>query len=287
MILVLGAGGTVGKHLCAELEGRGADYRAAFHTPEKLDAALDRDVEAIEVDLARPQTIQAAMADVDRVFLLSAATPRMAELETNAIRAAVKAGVQYVVKVSVWEADSADYAFARWHAAAETTLAESGLAHCLLRPNGYMQSAAQGMEATVRDHGAFYTPTLRAPVAYVDARDVAACAAAVLIDDPPVPERRVWELTGAEALDAPGVAEALATAIRKPVRAAEVSQQAYRDGLLAAGLPQWMADALVEMAECQALAGFGRVTEDIETLTGQSPRRLADYFAEFREEFLA
>jgi uncharacterized protein YbjT (DUF2867 family) len=286
MILVLGAGGTVGRHLCAELEARGADYRAAYRSPEKLEAALAEDVDAVEVDLARPQSIKAAMEDADRVFLLTAASPRMAELECNAIRAAAKAGVAHLVKVSVWEADTADYAFARWHAPAEKALAESGLAYCLLRPNGFMQSAAQGMEASVRDHGAFYTPAARAPVAYVDARDVAACAAALLIDDPPVPERRVWEPTGSEAFDAYALAEQLAAVIRKPVRAVEISAQSYREGLLAAGLPEWLADALVEMAACQAQAGFGRVTEDIETLTGQPPRKLADYFQEIRDSFV-
>lgn len=286
MILVLGAGGTVGRHLCAELEARGAEYRAAFRSADKLEAALAEDVDAVEVDLARPQTIKAALADVDRVFLLTAASPRMGELEGNAIRAAAKAGVKGLVKVSVWEADTADYAFARWHAPAEQALAESGLAYCLLRPNGFMQSAAQGMEATVRDHGAFYTPSVRAPVAYVDARDVATCAAALLIDDPPVPERRVWELTGSEAFDANALAAQVAAAIHKPVRAVEVSAESYRDGLLANGLPEWLAEALVDMAQCQAQAGFGRVTEDIETLTGQPPRQLADYFQEIRESFV-
>lgn len=285
MILVLGAGGTVGRHLCNELETRGVEYRAAYRDAAKLEAALAADIDAVELDLARPQTIKAAMADIERVFLLTAATPQLAELERNAISAALKAGVQHVVKVSVWEADTADYSFARWHAPAEQALAESGLSYCLLRPNGFMQSVAQGMEATVRDHGAFYTPTARAAAAYVDARDVAACASALLVDDPPVPERRVWELTGSEALDAHAVAERLAQAIRKPVRAVEVSASVYRDGLLAAGMPEWMADALVDMSEHQSQGGFGRVTEDIETLTGEKPRTLAEYFAEVAENF--
>lgn len=287
MILVLGAGGTVGGHLCRELETRDADYRAGFYSLEKLEAALEEDMDAVEVDLARPQTLRAAMEDIDRLFLLTAASPRLSELERNAIAAAVRAGVRQIVKVSVWDADREGYSFARWHAPSEQALADCGIAHNILRPNGFMQSTAQGMEATVRDHGAFYTASAQAPVAYVDARDVAACAAALLVDDPPVPDRRIWELSGSEALTAAGVAQALSQALHKPVRAVEVSEEVYRNGLLAAGLPEWLTDALVDMAGSQAEAGFGRVTEDIETLIGRPPRRMADYFEETRENFLA
>lgn len=286
MILVLGAGGTVGGHLCRELDARDVEYRAAFYSASKLEAALAEDIDAVEIDLARPQTIRAAMEDIERVFLLTAATPRLAELERNAITAAARAEVSQIVKVSVWEADREDYSFARWHAPAEQALADSGIPHSVLRPNGFMQSAAQGMEATVRDHGAFYTASAQAPIAYVDARDVAACAAALLVDDPPVPDRRVWELSGGEALTASEVAQALSKAVHKPVRAVEVSPEVYRNGLLAAGLPEWLADALVDMAGSQAEAGFGRVTEDIETLLGRSPRTMADFFEEMRENFI-
>lgn len=286
MILVLGAGGTVGSHLCRELDARDVEYRAAFYSAEKLEAALAEDVDAVEIDLARPQTIRAAMEDIERVFLLTAATPRLAELERNAISAAARAGIGQIVKVSVWEADREDYSFARWHAPSEQALADSGVPHNILRPNGFMQSAAQGMEATVRDHGAFYTASAHAPVAYVDARDVAACAAALLVDDPPVPDRRIWELSGGEALTASEVAQALSKAIHKPVRAVEVTQEVYRNGLLAAGLPEWLTEALVDMAGSQAEAGFGRVTEDIETLLGRKPRTMADFFEEARDNFI-
>jgi len=286
MILVLGAGGTVGSHLCRELDARDVEYRAAFYSAEKLEAALAEDVDAVEIDLASPQTIRAAMEDIQRVFLLTAATPRLAELERNAIYAATKAGIEQIVKVSVWEADREDYSFARWHAPSEQALADSGVPHNILRPNGFMQSAAQGMEATVRDHGAFYTPSAHAPIAYVDARDVAACAAALLVDDPPVPDRRIWELSGGEALTASEVAQALSKAVHKPVRAVEVTQEVYRNGLLAAGLPEWLTDALVDMAGSQAEAGFGRVTEDIETLLGRKPRTMAEFFEESRDNFI-
>jgi len=286
MILVLGAGGTVGSHLCRELDARDVEYRAAFYSAEKLEAALAEDVDAVEIDLASPQTIRAAMEDIQRVFLLTAATPRLAELERNAIYAAAKAGIEQIVKVSVWEADREDYSFARWHAPSEQALADSGVPHNILRPNGFMQSAAQGMEATVRDHGAFYTPSAHAPIAYVDARDVAACAAALLVDDPPVPDRRIWELSGGEALTASEVAQALSKAVHKPVRAVEVTQEVYRNGLLAAGLPEWLTDALVDMAGSQAEAGFGRVTEDIETLLGRKPRTMAEFFEESRDNFI-
>ena len=74
MILVLGAGGTVGRHLCNELETRGVEYRAAYRDAAKLEAALAEDIDAVEVDLARPQTIKAAMAAKSRARLSASTT---------------------------------------------------------------------------------------------------------------------------------------------------------------------------------------------------------------------
>lgn len=287
MILVLGAGGNVGNHLCELLDETELEYRAAFRSPDKLEAALDQGVEAVEIDLARPQTVRAAMEDVSRVFLLTAASPQLAERERAAITAAVRANVELVVKVSVWDADTQDYSFASWHAPSEQALAASGLPHHLLRPNGFMQSLAQGMEATVRDHGTWYTAGARQRNAYVDARDVAACAAALLAAPPPdTGARNTWAPTGPQALDAGEVAATLARVIGKPVRAVDLDPDRYREGLLAAGLPQYMVDALVDMAVHPAAANFGRVTGDVETLTGSAPRMLQDYFQEVREDFL-
>lgn len=287
MILVLGAGGTVGRHLLAELDARGLDYRAAFHSADKLERALDQGLDAVAVDLARPRSLQAALEDIDRVFLLSAATPQLAEQECAAIEAFRQAGVGRVVKVSVWDADMEGYSFARWHRPAELALADSGIEHVILRPNGYMQSLAAAILPTVRDHGSLYLPGAHHACAYVDAHDIARCAATLLADAPSAPEATVWNLSGPQALDAAGVAEALGAVLRKPVRAVDIGLEAYAEALTTAGLPAWMVEALVDLAAYQADASFCRVTDDVETVSGRPPRVLADYFADIRDDFIA
>jgi NAD(P)H dehydrogenase (quinone) len=287
MILVLGAGGTVGRHLLAELDARDAEYRAAYRSPGKLEAAQAEGLDAVEIDLARPRTLRESLEDIDRVFLLTAATPQLTEHECMAVDELKKAGVQQIVKVSVWDADIGGYTFARWHHPVEKALADSGVPHVILRPNGFMQSLIQSMVATVRDHGAFYTPTGHHAAAYINARDIGRCAATLLTDRPAAPDRPMWTLSGPEALNASQTASMLGQVIRKPVRAVDVSLSAYREGLLAAGLAEWMADALVDLAAYQSDSSFGRVTEDVETLCGHAPGSLREFFEEEREDFLA
>lgn len=286
MILVLGAGGTIGRHLLAELDGRGLEYRAAYHSAAKLENAQAEGLDAVAVDLARPHTLRAPLDDVDRVFLLTAATPHLSEHECAAIEAFRQAGVERVVKVSVWDADMEGYSFARWHRPVELALADSGIEHVILRPNGFMQSLAAGIVATVRDHGSLYMPGGHHACAYVDARDIARCAATLLAEAPSAPEGTLWHLSGPEALDAAGVAEALGRALRKPVRAVDISLAAYADALTTAGLPAWMVEALVDLAAYQVDASFRRITDGVEAISGRPPGTLLDYFTEFRDTFL-
>ena len=170
MILVIGATGTVGSEVVRQLVATGERPRALVRDPATARQRLGDQVEHVVGDLDRPETIAAALAGVDRVFLLTTQSSRQPEWERAVIGAAARAGVGQLVKLSVFRADEqSPLQVARQHGKAEQVLAQSGLAATILRPVFFMQN----LLAMVHD-GAIATAAGDGRVAMVDARDIAA-----------------------------------------------------------------------------------------------------------------
>jgi len=73
-------------------------------------------VEPVEGDRDQPETIEAALAGVDRVFLLTTQSSRQPDWEHSVIWAAAGAGVAHLVKLSVFRAEEqSPLQFARQH----------------------------------------------------------------------------------------------------------------------------------------------------------------------------
>jgi uncharacterized protein YbjT (DUF2867 family) len=92
-------------------------------------------------DFDQPDSLEAAMAGCDHLYLVSPPSPRQPEQEQNVTDAAKRAGVAHVVKQTVLGADpDAPIAFGRWHGRIEQYLVQSGLAYTLVRPHSFMQN---------------------------------------------------------------------------------------------------------------------------------------------------
>src|ERR1700704_6925780 len=101
MILVTGGTGLNGKELLRVLSAKGDAVRALVRNPAKAEAiAALPNVEIVQGDMARPETLTAALQDVDRAMLISSSDPMMLDVQSNFIDAAAKAGVRHVVKLS-------------------------------------------------------------------------------------------------------------------------------------------------------------------------------------------
>jgi uncharacterized protein YbjT (DUF2867 family) len=105
-ILVTGGTGTLGRHVVARLRDRGRDVRVlSRHLPEADPAAIDAGIEYVAADLASGEGLQAAFRDVDTVVHLAGSAKGDGQKARSLVDAAVGAGVDHIVYISVVGAD--------------------------------------------------------------------------------------------------------------------------------------------------------------------------------------
>ncbi len=150
-ILIIGATGTVGSEVMKQLSSAtpAVKIKAAIHSVENLkrvkDGYHDDDrIEPVLFDYEKPETLREALRSVDKLFLLTPETPTAADLVSNAVTEAKKAGIRHIVKQSVQAADStaasAIVSTLRLHRQAEKIMEESGIPYTFLRPGEFMQN---------------------------------------------------------------------------------------------------------------------------------------------------
>lgn len=226
-------------------------------------------------DFSEPESFRAALKGVDVLFLACGNHPRQVECEINAIDVAAGAGVRRMVKLSAFGAEiGSRLDFWDWHGRIEHRLEASGLPSVILRPYFYMSNRL-GAAETIRAAGRIFASADQAKIAMIDPRDVAAAAAVVLTDDGH--EGQTYVLTGPGAVTYHEIAAQLSDAADRTIQFVDVPDAAAREGLLKAGMPDWMADNLVTVFAILRKGFESHGTDAVRALTGRQPRGFAEF----------
>ena len=274
MICVTGAGGTLSSEVIRQLEQK-APFRAAYFSDRAAETARARGIDAVVIDYNQPETLRAAFQGCDRLFLLGPNALNQTELELNAVEAAKAAGVRHIVKQSVMGAAEEAYSLAKIHRPVEKAIEGSGLAWTFLRPNSFMQNTVTFMAQTIRAEGAFYSASGQARISHVDVRDIAAVAVTALTA--PGHEGKIHTLSGPEALTYDDMADELSKALGRDIRHISLPPADLKAGMLAEGMPEAIADRMLDLERYFRENRASRITEDVRQVTGREPRRFAEY----------
>jgi NAD(P)H dehydrogenase (quinone) len=175
----------------------------------------------------------------------------------------------------------------RQHWLAEQVLNRSGLPVVHLRATVFLQNfffLAWAAESIARD------ATIRLPfgtgrTSPVDARDVAAVAAAILAH-PTGHIGKVYELTGPRSQDMHALAAEYSDALGRAITYVNVSFEAWRDQeLRRRQLPDHVFEHLLIMARLHAANRYDRLTHDVEAITGRPATSVRDFVARHAEFF--
>ncbi len=286
MVIVTGAGGTVGSEVARRLAAAGTPYKAGYRSAAKLEKARRAGVPAVPVDFMKPETLREAFAGADRIFLLSGNGPDQTAVEGLVVRVAKEAGARHVVKQSVWGSPEEAFTFARSHRPVEKAIEASGLAWTFLRPNGFYQNVLHLMAGSIRSQDAFFMPAGGAPISHVDARDIAEVAVAALTR--PGHEGKAYDVSGPEALTYVQMAQKLSAALGRTILYVEITAGEYRRGMLQSGMSEWMAEAVLDLMRYYAEGRASRVSPDVRLVLGREPlsfdQFVRDHAADFRRD---
>jgi len=274
MILVTGASGNIGRELVRRLSDRKLVFRAGYRAPSK--AADLPGLEPVPFDLARPDTVRAALSGVDRAFLLSPDGEQKIALESAFAEEAKRQGVRHIVKLSSWRGTGEAHAFARANHAVEKVIQALGLPYTFLRPNYFMQNAITFFAASIKAHGTFSFPSNGARACQIDVRDIAEVAMRTLTEAGH--EGQVYEMSGPESLSFEEVAQKISAATGKTVKYVDVSIEELRRSTREAGASEWHVEALGDFARFLQAGGSAALTDTVQRLTGKLPIR-HDQFA--------
>ncbi|HWS46562.1 MAG TPA: NAD(P)H-binding protein [Acidimicrobiia bacterium] len=254
-IVVIGALGDLGARIVEGLRERGADVRGAARR-----AAPG----CVVADLADAASLDVAFRDAARVFVQSSPTREQVRLETNAIEAAERAGVEQIVKLSNIPIPGFETGLHGNHRAIERRLAASPIASTVLQPSFF--TSVIDKQRDLIASGRIALPTGAGRIAWIDPRDIAAVAVEALLR-PVAALAGPLHLTGPEALDGDEVAARLG------VRRIAPPLAQWRAAAVDAGLDPWLADSTVHLYEAVARGALAEVTDTVERVLGRPPRR--------------
>jgi uncharacterized protein YbjT (DUF2867 family) len=273
-VLVIGATGTVGSQVVVQLGQRGERARAATREAGATRRRAGGTAEFVEFDFERPETFAPALDGVERVFLIARPGDEQADrVAVPLIDEMKRQGVRHVVNLTAMGVEMLEGMALR---KVERYLEGSGIGFTHLRPNFFMQVFSGGpLLADIRSTGALHLPAADAKISYIDARDIAAVAAAALTE--PGHVGKAYTLTGGEALDHHEVARAISAAAGKPVRYVPINEEAARAAIEGAGLSRERAERLIGFYRLVRQGLCAPVSPDVRTVLGRLPIPFAQF----------
>jgi uncharacterized protein YbjT (DUF2867 family) len=255
--------------------------RVLVRDPDKVKSLADLGAEIAVGDLDVPTDIDAAMAGVTAVVLVSPAVPAQ---ELNVVASAARAGVGHVVKAT--SKASADSPIARRRGQAEIVagLAHSGLPHTLLRSNAYMQNTL-ALAPTIARASSFGSSAGKGLVSMVDARDVAAVAVEVVASPAPHAGKTYW-LAGPELISNYDVADVLSGLLGRTIAYRECSFDEDKNAMIRAGVPEAIAEMNAQAFSLNAEGDAEWVSEDIQAILGRPPRSYQQFASDHAGAFV-
>lgn len=246
-VLVIGAAGDLGRRVVRYLDDRGAEVRPFTR----------RD----GFDLRSPASLDAACAGSRAMFLQSSPSREQVVLETNAIEAAERAGVERIVKISNIPIADLDDGLHGNHRAVERRLATSSIPSTVVQPSFFTTVIDRQRDVLAR--GQVVLPFRAGKVAWVEPDDIAEVAAEALVHDIEGP----LVVTGPEALDGDEVAARLG------VRRLDPPLDEWRAAVAASGMDPWLLESTAKLFEAIAHGALRDVSPDVERVLGRAPRR--------------
>jgi len=275
-ILVMGATGQVGGAVVSELlKDTQVEVVAAARNVGKAGLL---GVPVVHLDLDRIETFAPALRGIDSIFMATGYTVDMLRQSKDLVNAAKRAGVKHIVHLGACGDDDTRVAHYGWHQFIERYIEWSGIRFTHLRPEIFMQNLlGYGGESYV-NNGVIKHYVGAARLSWVDCEDVAAVAAACLLN-PSTHAGSTYRL-GYEAMTYYEIAETFTKVLGQPFSYEPRPPADFLRNVLAAGAePAYMKcvfDSYTDLTDGKDI-GADEIFDNFHAITGRQPKTIAQF----------
>lgn len=279
-LLIIGATGQVGGDAVRTLtEVAEVETLAAVRRDDQAKSMQALGAQPVHLDLDDIDTVEQAVVEVDGILLIGGYSVDLIKQSKRVIDAAKRADVDHIVHIGASGADTAEVAHWGWHRMIEAYIEDQGFRFTHIRPEAFMQNV---LTFGWLQPGSLTNLIGDARWSWVDARDVAALAAAAL-KYPDQFAGQVWRL-GYDAATIEDVAQKIGTHADRKIKTAPLDPQVFYDGAVGAGAdPAYMA-CIRDQFQLNAAGAIPNADQTFdpvrfEKAVGRAPATWADYIA--------
>ena len=266
-ILVTGASGNLGRAAVAALNNAGFIVRAASRQPQTLE-------NSVLFDYTDHTTHEAAIKGAQGVLLIAPPLdPDAPEKLIPAIDACKFLDVRHIIFISALGVYADEKSPLR---IIERHLMDCGVGYTIIRPNFFAENFTTGFLAPMVASGRISVAADNGKTSFISTVDIAAVVTAAFSHGP---HNRSHNLTGPASLDYTEAAAILSQGLGTKVAYLPISEEEMVQGAIKNGLPAAAAQYLALLYSGVRNGWFDIVTNDVQQVTGQAPRSLADVVA--------
>ncbi|MEO6096015.1 MAG: SDR family oxidoreductase [Fibrobacteria bacterium] len=268
-ILVTGATGHLGAKVMDHLLAHGSAKHliASVSDPKKAESLKKKGVDVRHGDFDFTHTLDHAFKGADRMLLISTMGDNQTRIRQHlaAVEAAKLAKVKFIAYTSIAKADKSSLWLGEVHRATEAAITATGIPHCFLRNNWYVENEIASIKAAV-EGGPVATCAGEGRVGWAPRADYALAAANVLTGNGH--NNKVYELAGSPATYAQFVA-ALSHVLGRAVQLQNLDDTSFAALLPKSGMPASMVPFVVAIHRAIKEGALDVDSKDLEVLMGR------------------
>lgn len=281
-ILVLGSTGNIGWPVVQQLAALDDVTVVAGIYHAESDQMKRLGVETRHFDFLDSETFEPALTGVNKVFFVRPPELAKPEEDMNPFLTAVQRhGIAQVVFVSLIGVEKNPMVP---HRKIERMITDMGLPHTFIRPSFFMQNLTSTHLQDIQQNHDLFVPAGHSKTSFIDARDIAAVAVAVMRDSKYLGQ--ALEITGPAAITYQQAAEIMTQELGVTITYSKPSLLKFRRTMIQRGIKKEFVNVMVMLYVITQLGNAKTVNHTIETVLNRPATSFAEFVRNNKSLFL-